>query len=96
MHDTLHSTLPTQEVLHRLLLVAGSWEVTVIRHVWALLEPLAVTAAGQVCSQGSNSNNGCWSVAVPFFANLRLLGLYVEPVHRPLLVASHVSLWFLR
>ena len=25
-----------QEVMHSLLLVAGSWEVTVIRHVWAL------------------------------------------------------------
>ena len=25
-----------QEVLHRLLLVAGSWEVTVIRHVWVV------------------------------------------------------------
>ena len=25
-----------QEVLHGLLLVAGSWEVTVIKHVWSL------------------------------------------------------------
>ena len=25
-----------QEVLHRLLLVAGSWEATVIGHVWGL------------------------------------------------------------
>ena len=29
-------TQPTQEVLHSLLLVAGSLEITVIRHVWAL------------------------------------------------------------
>ena len=27
---------PIQEVLQRLLLVAGSWEVTVITHVWVL------------------------------------------------------------
>ena len=29
-------TSPMQEVLHRLLLIAGFWKVTVIRRVWEL------------------------------------------------------------
>ena len=49
-----------QEVLHQLLLVAGSWDVTVIKH-------LAVETSGEVCSQGSESNSGWYSVAVSSF-----------------------------
>ena len=59
-----------QEVLNRLLLVAGSWEVTVIRY-GRFPENLAVVEAGPVCSQESESNNRWCSVAVPlFFASL--------------------------
>ena len=56
-----------QEVLHRLLLVIGSWEVILIKHVWVGCCPecLAVAAARQVCSQGSENNNGWCLVAVP-------------------------------
>ena len=33
MQEALCLTYPTQGVLHRLLLVSGSWEVTEIKHV---------------------------------------------------------------
>ena len=60
-----------QEVLHRLLLVAGSWEVTVIKHVWALPRVFGSGSRRQACSQGSESNNRWYPVAVPsFFADL--------------------------
>ena len=54
-------------MLHRLLLVAGSWEVTVIKHVWACPGFLAVAAAGEVCLQQGETNNRWWLVAVPSF-----------------------------
>ena len=56
-----------QEVLHRLLLVAGSWEVTVIKHVWVLHGAFG-SGSSRVCVfQGSGNNNGWCSVAVPSF-----------------------------
>ena len=35
-----------QELLHRLLLVAGSWEVTVIKHVWVLHRVFGTGSSG--------------------------------------------------
>ena len=37
-----------QELLHRLLLVAGSWEVTVIRYVWVLPKAFGI-GSSRVC-----------------------------------------------
>ena len=63
-------------------------------------ECLAVAAAGQVCSQGSESNSVWCLAAVSLFflfcQPLRWLGLQVEPTQRHPVVASHTSLWPLR
>ena len=57
-----------QEVLHQLLLVAGSWDVTVIKH-------LAVETSGEVCSQGSESNRGwCSDGALLFLPTSEVTG----------------------
>ena len=37
-HTTCRPPKKPTQVLHRLLLVVGTWEVTVIRQVWVLLE----------------------------------------------------------
>lgn len=47
-----------------LVLVVGSWEVTVIKCVGPS-QSIWLEAAGQVCSQGSENNNRWRSVAVP-------------------------------
>ena len=63
-------------------------------------EHLAVTAAGWVCSQGSESNSVWCLVAMPsfflFWQPLRWLGSLVDPIHRLPVVASHTSFWPLR
>ena len=56
-----------REVLYRLLLVAGSWEVTVIKNVLALPGVFGIGSSRQVFSQGSGSINMWCSVAVPSF-----------------------------
>ena len=54
-------------VLHQLLLVVGSWEGTVTKFLATTQSILAVAAARQLCSQGSESNSVRCLVAVPFF-----------------------------
>lgn len=36
MQEAFHPAYPMQDLLHRLLIVAGFWEVTVITHLWEL------------------------------------------------------------
>ena len=57
-------TEPTQEVLHRLLLVAESWEVT-DQVCGFCLECSVVAATVPVCFQGFESNNRWCSVTMP-------------------------------
>ena len=64
-------TQPRLELLHKLLLVSGSWEVTVIKHVWVL--PGAFGSGNSRVSgfKGSETINGWCSAALPsFFAKL--------------------------
>ena len=84
---------------HRLLLVAGPWQVTVISRCRWFPEHLAVAAVGEVCCQGSESSNRWYSVAMPSSLPIsEVPGPQVVPVpvHRPLVVAGHIPLWCLR
>ena len=56
-------------------------------------EHLAVAAAGWVCSQGSESNNGWCFVAVPSFIlpTPEVTGVTGGALSRPLVVAGHTS-----
>ena len=84
-------------MLHRLVLVAGSWEVTVFRHVWALPRAFGSGSSRAGVFQGSKSNIRWCSVEVLSFSLIsEVTGSQVEPVHRPLVVAGHAHLWFLR
>ena len=53
--------------MHRLLLVAESWKVTVIKQEWVLPRELDSGSSRVGVFSGSESNNVCYSVAVPSF-----------------------------
>ena len=66
MQEAPHSAWPQQEVLHKLLLVVGSWEGSVIKSLGTAQSIWQWAAAGQVCSQGSKGNSRWCSVTVSF------------------------------
>ena len=91
---------PIQEVLHRLLLVAESWEVTVISHVWAVLRVLGNCSSRVGVFQGDKINKRWCLVAVPSFLPIsevtRATGGAFSQDTPPPVVAGHTSLWFLK
>ena len=86
-----------QEVLHSLLLVAGSWEVMVIKCMGTAWSVWQWHQQSKCVPRGVRATMGGALLQFPLFCQLmKYWGSQVESIHRLLVVAGHSFLWFLR
>ena len=94
MQEAPHLTWLTQEVLHRLLLVAESWEVTEMKHVGTTWSVQQWQQRGQCASRGLRATTGgVQSPCPPLWCPLMCLGLQVIFVAVSPVAVGHAHLW---
>ena len=87
------SCLAPQEVLHKLLLVAGSWEGAVIRCLGTAQSVWQWQQQGRCAPRGARATTGGILSQCPLWCRLRWLGLPVIFFQVSLVVVGHTHLW---
>ena len=87
-------TLPTWELLHRCF--PESWEVTLIKHMWALSGEFGSGSSRVGVFPGLRATKGGAQLQYLIFANLEVTGATGGAFLGPLVVAGRAFLWFLK